>query len=81
LKKLLDYTGKLNLRLKLVDEESISTLPGKPLSPAALKSLYSKAANQVLFSWKLRIKYFAKIFMQTSYTRQLLNSPRLIDLI
>ncbi|MCW3124527.1 MAG: hypothetical protein JWO03_185 [Bacteroidetes bacterium] len=40
LKKLLDYARQLNLRLSLVDDtESSPSLPGKPLSPAKLKSM------------------------------------------
>ena len=39
-KKLVDYAGKLNLRLSLVDQdESNAALPGKPLSATALKAM------------------------------------------
>jgi hypothetical protein len=40
LKKLMAYARQLNLRLSLVDEnENNVTLPGKPLSDTALRSL------------------------------------------
>lgn len=43
LKKLLDYASKLNLTLRLVDEESNTALPGKPLSGDALKAIIEKS--------------------------------------
>ena len=39
-KKLLEYARELNLSLKLIDQDSSNTtLPGKPLSAAALKAM------------------------------------------
>lgn len=40
LKKLIEYARQLNLHLSPVDDsESSTALPGKPLSPALLKSM------------------------------------------
>lgn len=37
--KLLEYARQLDLRLTLLDDESNTTLPGKPISPSVLKSM------------------------------------------
>lgn len=45
LKALLEYANKLNLDLRVINEDNNIALPGKPLSADALRSLIESGKN------------------------------------